>query len=31
MFSYIPGGTQYEAAQVNDVIELGEANRGIGI
>jgi uncharacterized protein RhaS with RHS repeats len=29
MFSYIPGGTQYEATQVNDVIELGQANRGI--
>jgi manganese oxidase len=29
MFKYIPGGTQYEATQVNDVIELGQANRGI--
>ena len=29
MISYIPGGTQYEATQVNDVIELGQANRGI--
>jgi FtsP/CotA-like multicopper oxidase with cupredoxin domain len=29
MFTYIPGGTQYEATQVNDVIELGQANRGI--
>ena len=29
MISYIPGGTQYESAQVNDVIELGQANRGI--
>jgi manganese oxidase len=29
MISYIPGGTQYEASQVNDVIELGQANRGI--
>jgi FtsP/CotA-like multicopper oxidase with cupredoxin domain len=29
MFSYIPGGTQHEATQVNDVIELGQANRGI--
>jgi FtsP/CotA-like multicopper oxidase with cupredoxin domain len=29
MISYIPGGTQYESSQVNDVIELGQANRGI--
>jgi manganese oxidase len=29
MISYIPGGTQYESTQVNDVIELGQANRGI--
>ena len=29
MMAYIPGGTQYEATQVNDVIELGQANRGI--
>ena len=29
MISYIPGGTQYEASQVNDIIELGQANRGI--
>jgi FtsP/CotA-like multicopper oxidase with cupredoxin domain len=29
MISYIPSGTQYEATQVNDVIELGQANRGI--
>jgi manganese oxidase len=29
MFTYIPGGTQYEAAQMNDVVELGQANRGI--
>ena len=29
MISYIPGGTQYEATQINDVIELGQANRGI--
>jgi FtsP/CotA-like multicopper oxidase with cupredoxin domain len=29
MISYIPSGTQYEAIQVNDVIELGQANRGI--
>jgi FtsP/CotA-like multicopper oxidase with cupredoxin domain len=29
MISYIPSGTQYEAAQVNDVIELGQANGSI--
>jgi manganese oxidase len=29
MISYIPGGTQYEASQVNDIIELGQANRGV--
>ena len=29
MISYIPGGTQYDSSQVNDVIELGQANRGI--
>jgi FtsP/CotA-like multicopper oxidase with cupredoxin domain len=29
MISYIPGGTQYESSQINDVIELGQANRGI--
>jgi manganese oxidase len=29
MFTYIPGGTQYEAAQMNDIVELGQANRGI--
>ena len=29
MISYIPSGTQYGSAQVNDVIELGQANRGI--
>ena len=29
MISYIPGGTQYEASQINDIIELGQANRGI--
>ena len=29
MMAYIPGGTQYESTQVNDVIELGQANRGI--
>jgi manganese oxidase len=29
MISYIPSGTQYEASQVNDIIELGQANRGI--
>jgi FtsP/CotA-like multicopper oxidase with cupredoxin domain len=29
MISYIAGGTQYESTQVNDVIELGQANRGI--
>ena len=29
MISYIPGGTQYESSEVNDVIELGQANRGI--
>src|SRR5215211_993778 len=27
MFTYIPGGTQYEAAQMNDVVELGQGNR----
>ena len=29
MISYIPSGTQYEASQINDIIELGQANRGI--
>jgi FtsP/CotA-like multicopper oxidase with cupredoxin domain len=29
MMAYIPGGTEYESTQVNDVIELGQANRGI--
>ena len=29
MIAYIPGRTQYESTQVNDVIELGQANRGI--
>jgi manganese oxidase len=29
MFTYIPGGTRYEAAQMNDIVELGQANRGI--
>jgi FtsP/CotA-like multicopper oxidase with cupredoxin domain len=29
MISYIPAGTQYEATENNDVIELGQANRGI--
>jgi manganese oxidase len=29
MISYIPAGTQYEASQVNDIIELGQANRGV--
>jgi manganese oxidase len=29
MFTYIPGGTQYEAAEMNDIVELGQANRGI--
>jgi FtsP/CotA-like multicopper oxidase with cupredoxin domain len=29
MYSYIPGGTDHEGSQINDVVELGQANRGI--